>query len=769
MREPQSISFRTLILNLIFFCFAFSLQTKVIAAIDRPISINSTQGQITVYQLQPETLQGNALTGRAAVSIQTQNQNVPTFGVFWFNAELATDLDKRTYSIQQFKINKIKFSETTSLNEEALLSSIENELPKHYTNAALDTLQTNLEREQKAAVTNARLETTPPKIIFANNPAVLVTFDGEPKLQAIEDSKLMRAVNTPMLVVFDPTTKNYYLSSGSAWYSTKDTNGPWNIEHNPPAYIANIVTANGKPVTSTISDAEMPKIIVSTTPAELITTDGTPQYTPIKDTNLLYMSNTESNVFLDTGAKKYYVLLSGRWFAGKSLQGPWDFVSPDKLPADFAKIPANSTKGNVLASIPNTQEAQDALITSQIPKTAAIKRSEAKLTVEYNGSPQFKKIRGTKIKYAVNTTIPVLLINGRYYACDNAVWFVADSPTGPWVVADDVPEEVQSIPPSSPVYNVKYVRVYDSTPDIVYVGYTPGYLGFFSFLGTVVFGTGYIYPYWYGGYYYPWPWTYGIGFYYDNYYGWGYGRGWGYAFRSIGYDWHNNWWGRNHWYRPTGWYGPGGFRYRSTNININRNAIFGNQINIGKRNFRFDHNINNNIYNRKWNTGRLAKPMVQPMQKFMPKSMQKSIQKPMQFNQPKSIKTTPKMQRGKTPGFAPQHFKRDFHAPQQGIKGGFQPGFKGGFKGQQHQGQGWPRNTNIMHHGESGGRSQPSHNVYPSGMHSGGGMSHGGSTHHGSGGHSGANIFTGGGSHGGGGSSHHGGSGGHGGDGSRRH
>ena len=39
----------------------------------------------------------------------------------------------------------------------------------------------------------------------------------------------------------------------------------------------------------------------------------------------------------------------------------------------------------------------------------------------------------------------VLLIDKKYYVCDNAVWFLGDSPTGPWTVATEVPKEVQDI------------------------------------------------------------------------------------------------------------------------------------------------------------------------------------------------------------------------------------------------------------------------------------------------------------------------------------
>jgi hypothetical protein len=59
------------------------------------------------------------------------------------------------------------------------------------------------------------------------------------------------------------------------------------------------------------------------------------------------------------------------------------------------------------------------------------------------------------------------------------VWFVSDAPTGPWAVADKIPDVIYTIPPNSPLYRVRFVYIYGSTPDYVYFGYTPGYLGSF--------------------------------------------------------------------------------------------------------------------------------------------------------------------------------------------------------------------------------------------------------------------------------------------------
>jgi hypothetical protein len=93
-----------------------------------------------------------------------------------------------------------------------------------------------------------------------------------------------------------------------------------------------------------------------------------------------------------------------------------------------------------------------------------------------------------------------------------------------------VPASIYTIPVSSPLHYVTNVYVYGSTPEYVYMGYTPGYLG--TYLepdGTVVFGSGYVYPSWVGSVWYGAPVTYGLGavFDWDINFGWGWGFGWG--------------------------------------------------------------------------------------------------------------------------------------------------------------------------------------------------------------------------------------------------
>jgi len=140
------------------------------------------------------------------------------------------------------------------------------------------------------------------------------------------------------------------------------------------------------------------------------------------------------------------------------------------------------------------------------------------------------------------------LKSGNYYfAVDDGIWFIADKPEGPWKVSDQRPEEVDKIPPESEAYNVKYVYIYDATPDVVHVGYLPGYTWSFVYGGCVVYGTGYWYRPWYHHYYYPRPVTWGFGVHWNPYTGWGFS--FGLSFGWVGWRFHPY----------AGWWGPRGF------------------------------------------------------------------------------------------------------------------------------------------------------------------------------------------------------------------
>ena len=92
----------------------------------------------------------------------------------------------------------------------------------------------------------------------------------------------------------------------------------------------------------------VPTIYTSQVPTELIVFNGQPDFVPIVGTQLLWASNTTSDILINTANNNYYALLAGRWFTAGSLTGPWTFVANNALPADFPRIPPHSLAGAVL-------------------------------------------------------------------------------------------------------------------------------------------------------------------------------------------------------------------------------------------------------------------------------------------------------------------------------------------------------------------------------------------------------------------------------------
>jgi len=524
-----------------------------------PREIRAGTASIIIYQPQIDSLKGNQLFGRAASSVTTESMAEPVFGAFWFQANMDVDRDAGTAELVYLNVTRVRFPNATEEHQRTFASLVEREVPKWALTVSLDRLTASVaasERERRSA---EGLQHVAPRILFAREPTVLLLYDGEPVRRPVPGSPYQRVVNTPFLVAYDSGAATYFLSGGaSLWYSARDPLGPWNPGATPPADLAQQVPPDTA-LAATSPSGPPPRILVATEPTELVVTTGAPSYQTLAGTSLLYVDNTESNWFKDSETQRDYLLLSGRWFTRQRADGPWTFVRADSLPAIFARIPPDSPRGDVRAFVAGTVEAEEALADAQIPQTAAIDRAAATLTVAYDGDPHFEAIPGTDVSYAVNTATQVLRIDERYYAVDNAVWFVAPTPAGPWAVSDSVPAAVKTIPPSSPVYNVQYVEVYQSTPQVVYVGYTPGYIGAYPYGGCMVYGTGWYYPPYYGPiYYYPRPVTYGFHVAYNPWTGWGFGMTWSNGFVSVGIGFGGGYPG----YRPPygGWYGRGGYR-----------------------------------------------------------------------------------------------------------------------------------------------------------------------------------------------------------------
>ncbi|HEY1435293.1 MAG TPA: autotransporter [Thermoanaerobaculia bacterium] len=575
---------------------------------------------ISLYTPQLDAWDGRTIEYHAAVSIESSGSKEPTFGVLFGKAKTDVDKTTRTVQLTDREITKVNFPSAPAANdtyrsllEKAMLSR--KPMP-----IALDRLEANLAiLEQQKKGESQPLKNEPPKVIFSSVPAIVVLVDGDPVWRPVEKTGVERVINTSPIVLKDETG-TLYLHLFDGWLQAPALTGPWVVSANPPAslsapYKAILDAKSGDPLSGGVPDdpdardvkqptlktGPVPVVYVATAPTELIVTDGQPDYVPIDGTQLLYVKNTTGRVFKNIADQNTYVLLSGRWFSAPGPEGPWTFVPFESLPKDFASIPDESPMENVKASVPGTQQAQEAVVSNSVPQTAAVEVSKTKpQPVKVDGAPQMKPIEGTSMQYVVNASSPIIMVTpSAFYLCQNGVWFIGASASGPWSVATSVPAVIYSIPPSSPVYNVTYVRVYEATPTVVYVGYTPGYQGAVIYNGVVVYGTGYYYTPWIGTVWYGPPVTYGFGIAigYSPWTGWaygfGYGCGWGWGHVTVGVGWGWGGWGWGcawgGWYGGWhgGWYGaawgvhggavwgPGYARWSSGNVYHSWNGTSG--------------------------------------------------------------------------------------------------------------------------------------------------------------------------------------------------
>jgi len=521
-----------------------------------PRQITAQGATIQVYQPQLDRWAGNRLEAYAAIAIQDQDSHDRTYGVIWFTARTEVDKVNRLVTLDDFKLTRRNFPSLPN-NGSQYEQAFQGNMPSMRT-IPLDLLETSLSTAAAVEVQKTfQLNNEAPNIIFSSTPAVLALIDGQPVLRPV-GSNLQKVINTHALVIFDPSKQLFYLALMDGWMEAPDIAGPWSpAKHAPTIALDRLKRTTeasgqnqdlGNPEQSlekAYDDGDAPGVYVSTVPAELLLTRGQPQFTPIPGTALLYVENSGNDIFMDNFNQMFYVLVAGRWFTSNSLQnGSWAYVPGPDLPSDFAEIPAYSPKAGVLVSVPGTPQAKEALLANQIPQTATISRSAAKLDVTYYGVPALRPIEGTNLQYAVNTVIPVIYVpGGNYYAVQNAVWFQSSSAAGPWAVATLVPSVIYAIPPSCPIHYATYAYVYGFTPTSVFVGYTPGYYGtVVSSDGVVVYGTGWNYPSYVGAQgWVPAPYTYGVGaaFSWSEAAGWGLGFGLGMAIDSTC----SPWWG----------------------------------------------------------------------------------------------------------------------------------------------------------------------------------------------------------------------------------
>jgi hypothetical protein len=204
--------------------------TSALKAVESwPKEIQFTEGALTVYQPQADSYSNNILEGRSAVSWMDAEGGPPVFGALWLTMKVEIDRSERMVYVRELKIPQIKFPEAEEEEQKILAGYLERELPSWDLPLELDLLIADLNLLDETDTQGIRHD--PPKILYSPEPAVLVSIEGEPKLEEVtspQGDRFERVVNTPFLIVKPTGSRFFYLSGGGElWYLSESLIGPW--------------------------------------------------------------------------------------------------------------------------------------------------------------------------------------------------------------------------------------------------------------------------------------------------------------------------------------------------------------------------------------------------------------------------------------------------------------------------------------------------------------------------------------------------------------
>ena len=185
-------------------------------------------------------------------------------------------------------------------------------------------------RRRRQAAGGRGANNAPPQVIVSNSPAILVPIDGAPVMKPVPEQRALPARHQHARA--DPAGRPRATASTStsttAGCRRSSLDGP--VDAGVPPAVRHATTrrdrSSRRPARSTCSTADpkanpkpslangVPTIYTSQAPTELIVFKGQPDFVPIVGTQLLWASNTTSDVLIDTTNNNYYVLLAGRWF-----------------------------------------------------------------------------------------------------------------------------------------------------------------------------------------------------------------------------------------------------------------------------------------------------------------------------------------------------------------------------------------------------------------------------------------------------------------------
>jgi len=129
-----------------------------------PRAIDSSIGRIVLYEPQPDSLDGDTLTGRCTISLQRPSEKEPVFGALWFCSQVAVDRDAGTVTIINIKVLRVRFPDVETDETQKFTEAVESEVPQWELVLSVKQLEADLAASQQEVSHTENLKSDPPQI-----------------------------------------------------------------------------------------------------------------------------------------------------------------------------------------------------------------------------------------------------------------------------------------------------------------------------------------------------------------------------------------------------------------------------------------------------------------------------------------------------------------------------------------------------------------------------------------------------------------------------
>src|SRR6476659_9958751 len=211
-----------------------------------------------------------------AVSYTPKGAEKPALGSVKAEAETQVAVAERLVSFTNLKVTGSNFSTLTPEQSRTAGEEIAREIPQPERVIALDRVLARLDKSQIMPKNVEGLKADPPVIFSSSTPAVLVNIDGDPIWSPIRENDLKFAVNTNWDLFQHTPSNTFYLRNDHSWLQASAVSGPWKAAGKLPGSFAKLpADDNWKEVKAALNaaklaDSQVPRVFVSTKPAELI-------------------------------------------------------------------------------------------------------------------------------------------------------------------------------------------------------------------------------------------------------------------------------------------------------------------------------------------------------------------------------------------------------------------------------------------------------------------------------------------------------------------